>query len=270
MLLLLAGVFLYELASSALATAFAAFMPIIGSPHHGFHTPHRGGPVPFFGLWGRTDDSVPPIANLAVVGHPGDMDVAVDTRWGGYLYVTAGAVFQQWAATNGCGNASRSALGGSRRRLRWASMLTRSVGWSGCESAACKIAEASGSACVGWSASTCDDGAAVIKCIHPGGHSAPAWAPEALFAFMQEHPGRREMTNDILPPTGQAPTSVAAMLLGLSIGAGMLAMICGTLPRRCKQPTVAHRGSKPMPADRVLEVSTRQMIERVAPHPLII
>ena len=67
------GMFLYELAASPLANAFAAFMPIVGSPLRGFLTPHRAGrAVPFFGLWGREDETVPPIANPSAVGHPGE------------------------------------------------------------------------------------------------------------------------------------------------------------------------------------------------------
>ena len=57
------GVFLYELAVSRLASSFAAFMPIVGSPHRGFDRPPSHAPAPFFGLWGRQDTTIPPMAN---------------------------------------------------------------------------------------------------------------------------------------------------------------------------------------------------------------
>jgi len=101
------GMFLYELAASPLASQFAAFMPLVGSPHRGFNRAPRGEPVPFFGLWGRNDDTIPPIANPHVRGHPGDPNVSIDTRYGGWYFATATAVTTAWAQVNRCHNATQ-------------------------------------------------------------------------------------------------------------------------------------------------------------------
>lgn len=163
--------FLYELAASHLAPQFAAFMPLVGSPHRGFNRPPRGGPVPFFGLWGRTDDTIPPIANPHFRGHPGDPEVSIDTRYGGWYFVTATAIATAWARANGC-------LGAAQPPTP-----------AGCTGRACALSIAAGAECVGWSAG-CADGASVVRCYHPGGHEVPAWAPTVLSAFMEEHPRR--------------------------------------------------------------------------------
>lgn len=182
------GIFLYELAASYLATSFAAYMPIVGSPHRDFaaHFP-LGGPVAFFGIWGRNDATIPPIANPSVVGHPGDKDVALDTQWKGYYFRTADATAVAWARENRCANASQSPL-----------LNTSSAGTSisgardGCgDSEACRIAMSAssgwGAACKGWAAETCEGSAAVLLCLHPRGHETPPWAPAAVVAFMREH-----------------------------------------------------------------------------------
>ena len=182
------GIFLYELAASYLATSFAAYMPIVGSPHRDFaaHFP-LGGPVAFFGIWGRNDATIPPIANPSVVGHPGDKDVALDTQWKGYYFRTADATAAAWARENRCANASQSPL-----------LNTSSAGTSisgardGCgDSEACRIAMSAssgwGAACKGWAAETCEGSAAVLLCLHPRGHETPPWAPAAVVAFMREH-----------------------------------------------------------------------------------
>jgi poly(3-hydroxybutyrate) depolymerase len=167
------GMFLYELASSYLSRAFAAFMPIVGSPHHGFNRPPLGAPVPFLGIWGRHDIAIPPFANPTAQGHPGGGSIAVDTHWSGWLYASADAVTGAWADANGCANAS------SEPTVR---------GCGGSE--VCELGNAAGSVCTGWSFG-CASGASVLRCIHPGGHDVPPWVPQALWAFMQEHPTRR-------------------------------------------------------------------------------
>ena len=203
------GVFLYELATSHLATAFAAYMPIVGSPQRGFEPPQLplGGPAPFFGIWGKQDTTIPPIANPDVGGHPGDKDVALDTQWGGYYFRTADAVLATWGATNGCADASESKL-----LLDKASNDTSITARPGCDnsSVACRIAEGAPSGwaatCKGWGAGLCNDGAAVIGCLHPNGHAMPPWAPAALHAFMREHPGR------VAPAVPEPPAEEASLL----------------------------------------------------------
>ena len=90
------GMFLYELARSDLADAFAGFMPIVGSPHWGFNQGPARPPVPFFGTWGRADTTIPALPNLHARGHPGDPEATLDTSYqpmfsGGWLYTSARA-----------------------------------------------------------------------------------------------------------------------------------------------------------------------------------
>jgi len=164
------GMFLYELAASRVATAFAAYMPIVGSPHRGYNRPHVAGPTPFFGIWGRADTTVPPMANPEARGHPGDADVSLDTRWSGWYFATASATVRTWARTNGCAGEMPTA--------------------DGCNaSMACALSMAAGAACVGYRAG-CEGGARVVQCLHGNGHEVPGWAPDALWAFMLDHPER--------------------------------------------------------------------------------
>ena len=194
------GVFLYELAASRLASSFAAYMPIVGSPHRGFNVPPQRPAAPFFGIWGRVDDTIPPVANTQVRGHPGDPDVAIDTRYGGYFYTTAEAVVRTWAVHNGCEHAA-----------------TQPPTPAGCAgSGACEVATNGGAECVGFS-SGCADGASVLKCIHPDGHAVPRWAAEAVFAFMGEQPA----SLPALPPS----TSRLATLQTYEIGAVLAAAL---------------------------------------------
>ena len=165
------GMFLYELAASEIAHKFAAFMPIVASPHRGFTIPTSPAvrPVPFMGLWGLHDDTIPPIANPHVRGHTGEAGVALDTRWGGWYWQTADFITQQWARANGCDHSNTTDTNASR-----------------CEGEACVVAAAAGARCVGWTAG-CRRGAQVLRCYHQGGHEVPLWSASWLWAFMREH-----------------------------------------------------------------------------------
>ena len=167
------GIFLYSLAASDVGASFAGFMPVIGSPHRGHNKPPAV-PRPFFGLWGALDRVVPPHANGEARFHPSEPDVTLDTSHalGGWLYASSSAVVRTWATANSCANAS-----------------LRSAG-SACLGAACSISLANGAQCVGWSVG-CTDGAEVVQCIHPGGHSSPGWVPMAHWAFMRAHSSLR-------------------------------------------------------------------------------
>jgi poly(3-hydroxybutyrate) depolymerase len=169
------GVFLYALAASELGKSFAGFMPVIGSPPHGFSPPPRSERAPFFGVWGRADVVMPARANPQVKGHPGDTDVSIDTIYGegkgGWLYKSSDSVSRQWAAANRCENAT----------------LPGTV--SGCGGEACTLARLHDAVCVGWSAG-CFGGAQVVHCLHNGGHSVPYWVPSVQWAFMRQHRAR--------------------------------------------------------------------------------
>ena len=180
------GIFTYELAASSLASSFAAFLPIIGSPHRGYNRPPSITPMPFFGIWGAIDTTVPAIANPQAPMHPGDPEVALDTAYapaGGWLYVASIAVVRLWAASNGCDNAILSP--------------------PPCNSEACRVALAAGAqSCVGWTVG-CDANATVIRCLHPGGHTVPVWAPQAHWAYMQQvmaREGGTRSSSTLSPP----------------------------------------------------------------------
>ena len=178
------GIFLYELAASRLSTRFAGFMPLVGSPHRGFNRPHVGGPVPFFGLWGRNDDTVPPLPNPQARGHPGDPDVSVDTHYksGGWYFTSASAVTRTWAKANGCSDTVPTL--------------------ASCNSStACVTSVAGGASCVGYREG-CGTHGVVLHCLHTGGHEVPVWAADALWSFMKEH-AREPVPSP--PPTPPPP-----------------------------------------------------------------
>lgn len=207
------GIFLYELAVSPLATQFAGFMPIVGSPHVGFNRAPRGGAVPFFGVWGRADGIVPPVHNPAAKGHPGPSESAIaqDTFWGGWRFATASAVSQLWAASNGCTSAA-----------------AESAVETCAASASCAIAAAHGADCVGWRTG-CTDDALVLKCLHPGGHELPSWVPVAHRAFMRDH-ARRSASLRLPgpPPTHPQPFGHAIVYPFLLLMAAAVA-VCAAL-----------------------------------------
>ena len=139
-------------------------------------------------LWnlGRHRPTVPAIANPHAAMHPGDPEVALDTAYapaGGWLYVASIAVVRLWAASNGCDNAILSP--------------------PPCNSEACRVAlDAGAQSCVGWTVG-CDANATVIRCLHPGGHTVPVWAPQAHWAYMQQvmaREGGTRSSSTLSPP----------------------------------------------------------------------
>ncbi len=94
------GMFTWELARNiATSHVFRAVAPIIGLPHRGFNT---GKPesntklLPALLITGTKDTTVPP-GDDSLVG-----DSAYTTAEDGYYYVSAKAMTDTWATTNGC------------------------------------------------------------------------------------------------------------------------------------------------------------------------
>jgi len=201
------GMFLYELARSDLANAFAGFMPVVGSPHWGFNDGPERAPVPFFGTWGREDTTIPSVPNLYAPGHPGDPDATLDTSYrplsqGGWLFTSARAVSSRWALANGCDGASANASSATPR--------------TGCADGdqACEIARVNGADCEYWRTG-CASGASVLACLHPGGHSLPTWVPAAHWAFMEAHLGGRRSSKQM----PQEPALVSLLTMPSALGA---------------------------------------------------
>ena len=97
------GTFVHELGYDARASGlFAGIFPMIGSAHNGFVMPVAAGAVPFMGVWGAYDTTMPPYANPEVPGHSGAADTALDTSYYGWYFSTARNITTAWAASAGC------------------------------------------------------------------------------------------------------------------------------------------------------------------------
>eukprot|EP01062_Namystynia_karyoxenos_P048645 TRINITY_DN37096_c0_g1_i2.p1 TRINITY_DN37096_c0_g1~~TRINITY_DN37096_c0_g1_i2.p1 ORF type:complete len:815 (+),score=204.20 TRINITY_DN37096_c0_g1_i2:62-2506(+) len=147
------GMMLYLLASDPrTARRFAAMAPVVGLPHAGYNDGPRAPPLPFIGLWGDADQTIPPgCGNGSAARCSGK----------GWWYATAKVVGAKWAAANGCS-------------AGWDSYTpSREVpGWEGvCEQGA-------------------DCAAAVVKCVFPDSHQCrrPTLAVAVDFLRRQRRP----------------------------------------------------------------------------------
>ena len=76
--------------------------PSAGLPHYGFNFgPIQRAPMSLIGIYGTSDEAVPPIANYELNGAFPDRTVGLDPeyRW---FYQSAESVHTQWATMNGC------------------------------------------------------------------------------------------------------------------------------------------------------------------------
>ena len=133
---------------------------------------------------------MPPLANTAAAGHPGDPAVSLDTYFGGngtgWFFSVARSVTSVWARANGCTEAAPSPLD-----------LSASLFGGVPASARLK--------CVGWT--RCSAGARVVECIHGGEHEPPPWRADLFWSFARgEWPARRRR----LPGHGGQPSLPAA------------------------------------------------------------
>ena len=154
---------------------YALLHIVAGLPHAGFNSAPAHRPASLLGLWGARDTFMPPLANTAVAGHPGDPEVSVDTYFGangtGWFFTVARSVTSLWARANNCADAAPSPL-------------DLSALLSGGVPASARLE------CVGWT--RCSGGARVVECIHGGEHEPPLWRGSLFWRFARgEWPARR-------------------------------------------------------------------------------
>lgn len=159
------GMFVYELAKDArTAERFAGYLPQVGSPHPGFQQANAtllSPPRFFMGFWGTGDNTVPGVAN-----DPGNFgeDVALDTNFNGWLYMTARSITSQWALLNGAGSSGPAYFDAS--------------------------AYSSSLQCVSWQQGEEGEDSEIIECFFQGGHSCPGFGnmPGMMWDFAKRHP----------------------------------------------------------------------------------
>lgn len=159
------GMFVYELAKDArTAERFAGYMPQVGSPHPGFQQANptlSSSPRFFMGFWGTGDNTVPGTAN-----DPGNfgLDVALDTSFNGWLYMTARSITRQWAQMNSGGDSSPALYDAS--------------------------AYSSSLECASWERGDNGSESEIVECFFQGGHSCPGFGnmPAMMWDFAKRHP----------------------------------------------------------------------------------
>jgi poly(3-hydroxybutyrate) depolymerase len=161
------GMFVYELAKDKRTSErFAGYLPQVGSPHPGFvqENPVLSSPPKFFmGFWGSNDTTVPGTANDP--GNFGD-EVALDTNFNGWLYMTARSITSQWA------DLSIGGGGGSGPSYYDATSYSSSL------------------SCMAWRQGQDAEDAEIVECFFQGGHSCPGFSqmPRMMWDFAQRHP----------------------------------------------------------------------------------
>ena len=113
---------------------------------------------------------MPPRANTAVAGHPGDPQVSVDTYFGangtGWFFAVARSVTSLWARANNCADAAPSPLDVSALLSGGvpASARLECVGWTRCSdispTSPLHLPISPLTRCVGWT--RCSGGARVV------------------------------------------------------------------------------------------------------------
>lgn len=86
------GVMVWEMATDPRAGRFAAFVPMIGLPHHGFDFRPSHLPLPIMGIWGSSDRTIP----------PGNNDADYTESSDGWYYTTARSITKDWSEAHGC------------------------------------------------------------------------------------------------------------------------------------------------------------------------
>lgn len=166
------GMFVYELAKDVrTANRFAGYMPQVGAPHPGFTQFSPVSSVPpakfFMGFWGTRDNTVPGRANFLDVFGP---DVALDTSFNGWLYMTARSITSDWAAANS---------------------FTEDDDVTPASPRAYDANEYSSSLeCVSWHRPDEGSEAEIVECFFDGGHSCPGFGqmPQMMWDFARRHP----------------------------------------------------------------------------------
>jgi len=161
------GMFVYELAKDKRTSErFAGYLPQVGSPHPGFvqENPVLSSPPKFFmGFWGTNDTTVPgtkyPTDNFLA-------EVALDTNFNGWLYMTARSITSQWADLS---------IGG---------------GGSSGPSYYDATSYSSSLSCMAWRQGQDAEDSEIVECFFQGGHSCPGFSqmPKMMWDFAQRHP----------------------------------------------------------------------------------
>jgi poly(3-hydroxybutyrate) depolymerase len=164
------GMFVYELAKDKRTAArFAGYMPQVGAPHPGFQQFSPASSVPpgkfFMGFWGTRDNTVPGRSNFPELFGE---DVALDTSFNGWLYMTARSITSYWAEANSFTDSSGVVSPQPYDASGYSSSLE----------------------CVSWHRP--DDGseAEIVECFFDGGHSCPGFSrmPQMMWNFARAHP----------------------------------------------------------------------------------
>ena len=157
------GMFVYELAKDARTSGrFAGYLPQVGAPHPGFAQAPPSSVTPpkyFMGFWGSSDTTVPGEGNFTD-------EVALDTNFNGWLYMTADSIANQWADMNGIETASATPV--DYDASAYSSALD----------------------CKAWRVGPEADGAEIVWCFFQGGHSCPGFGnmPQMMWDFAESHP----------------------------------------------------------------------------------
>ena len=163
------GMFVFELAKDPRTSErIATYLPQVGSPHPGFiqENPTLLSPPLFFmGFWGVGDNTVPGTANFPELFGP---DVALDTNFNGWLYMTARSITEQWATMTGAAGPM------SYDASAYSSSLN----------------------CHAWESGSGEE-AEIIECFFQGGHSCPGFGnmPQMMWNFAERHP------RTVVPPS---------------------------------------------------------------------
>ena len=89
------GMFTFELArDERSASRLTGIVPIVGLPHYGYSEGPLLGDTKMIGMWGRTDDVVPPISNTNDPNKSSDKD--------GWYYSVSSKVMSDWTEGKGC------------------------------------------------------------------------------------------------------------------------------------------------------------------------
>jgi len=156
------GMFVYELAKDARTSGrFAGYLPQVGAPHPGFAQAPPSSVTPpkyFMGFWGSSDTTVPGEGNFTD-------EVALDTNFNGWLYMTADSIANQWADMNGIETASATPV--DYDASAYSSALD----------------------CKAWRVGPEADGAEIVWCFFQGGHSCPGFGnmPQMMWDFAKSH-----------------------------------------------------------------------------------
>lgn len=147
------GMMTWQMGTDSRASRFAAFVPVIGLPHHGFSYLPSILPFPIMGIWGSRDKTIP---------HGNNRDEYTQSQDGWY-YTAARYITKSWADVHGCDVTSDP--------------LPYSTNHDG----------SNGLSCTSFSKDCHHGDAPVVDCRFQGGHIVPSYTPELMWEFFSKH-----------------------------------------------------------------------------------